>query len=119
MYMAPLLLALAVSLSPDPTATVDATVVDRHSQWQDGLIVTETRLRVARVRHGDAPSEVSVRQLGGVVDGIAQVALDEPTLELGDRVALELHGRTWRVTGEDPAPGTSAERHMTTTANPN
>ncbi len=83
------------------TAQVQGTVVQRHSHWQGGLIVTDTTLHVDHVLSGDVASarEIQVRELGGQVDGIAQVAFGEDELPAGDVVTVQLvrEGTTWRV----------------------
>jgi MYXO-CTERM domain-containing protein len=78
---------------------VAGDVVASHSRWARGhsQIVTESVIRTA------SGSEVTVRQLGGSVDGIRMVVLhSEPILQVGDRVsaqvvrALDLRGRVSR-----------------------
>jgi Matrixin len=90
-------LALATTLS---TVQVDATVIQRTSHWQGGLIVTDTTLRVDRVASGQvsAGDSIEVRSLGGAVDGVAQVVFGEDELPDGDHVSaqLVLEGATWR-----------------------
>ena len=99
-------LALASFIS---TVQVQGTVLDQQSRWQDGLIVTDTTLRVDGVTEGEAPagtigSAVTVRHLGGVVDGVAQVAFGEDSLSAvaGERVAVRLQreGTTWFVAAD-------------------
>jgi hypothetical protein len=96
-------LALASLVS---TVQVQGTVLEQHSRWQDGLIVTDTTLRVDGVSAGDAPagtigSAVTVRHLGGVVDGVAQVAFGEDSITAasGQHVVVGLvrEGTTWFV----------------------
>lgn len=70
--------SISVALSIDDLAkesdlVVRATPIERTSAREDGRIVTTTRLRIDRVIAGTASaSEVSVRTLGGIVDGIGQ-----------------------------------------------
>lgn len=57
------------------TLVVRATPIEQISAWEDGRIVTSTRLRVERVVAGAgarAGSVLSVRTLGGVVGAIGQ-----------------------------------------------
>jgi len=80
--------------------TVTGVVVSSQSRWARGrtAIVTESVIRDASGR------EVTVRQLGGRVDGIRMVVLhvEQPILRVGDRVSAEvgtardLRGRTSR-----------------------
>lgn len=92
-------------------------VVSAQSRWVRGgsAIVTESVLRL------DDGREVTVRQLGGSVDGIAMVAIPAPPLlRPGDRVSAEvvvardrrgresrLVERLWTAEGDDSS-GTSA-----------
>ncbi len=91
------ILALATVIS----AQVQGTVVQRHSHWQGGLIVTDTTLYVNHVLSGDVLGvrEIQVRTLGGQIDGIAQVAFGEDELPAGEFVTAQLvrEGTTWRV----------------------
>jgi hypothetical protein len=126
-------LALATFIS---SVQVQGTVVSHTSHWQDGLIVTDTTLRVDGVSEGDAPagtvgSEVMVRHLGGTVDGIAQVAFGEErlTATAGEQVAVRLvrEGTTWFVasTGghehskSEPAGTTDAPAYVRATTDIN
>ena len=91
-------------------------VVSAQSRWARGgtAIVTESVLRL------DDGSQVSVRQLGGSVDGIAMVAIPAPpVLRAGDRVSAEVvvardrRGRESRLverlwTAEEDSAGASA-----------
>ncbi len=115
-----MVLFYSVIVATVSSVTVDATIVDRDSHWEGGLIVTDTSLRIDRVRRGQAPGELVVRQLGGVVDGIAQVASDQSMLPTSGPVSIELdrNGATWRLAGDDvPAPE-GFVRNTTTAANP-
>lgn len=92
----------AVAAPPAAAAAVVAlqgTVMERHSAWEGGLIVTRTRLRVDRMIRGTAPAELEVQELGGRVGDIAQVAYGQPTMPALPNVAVELApvGKTWRL----------------------
>jgi hypothetical protein len=98
-----LVLATAVTLSPTtatdaaqpPITHITGRVVQQRSHWEGGLIVTDSLVRAA------SGSELSVRHLGGAVDGVAQVAFGEDDLGagVGERVSLDLvqKGVTWFV----------------------
>ena len=103
----------AARASGDGADLLTGQVVSATSRWARGgtAIVTESVLRL------DDGGEVTVRQLGGSVDGIAMVTLPGPAvLEAGDRVSAEvalardLSGRESRLIQrlwQAPEPGTS------------
>jgi hypothetical protein len=70
--------SVSVALSIDDVAkastiVVRATPIEQASAWENGRIVTTTRLRVERFIAGKASgSELSVRTLGGIVGDIGQ-----------------------------------------------
>ena len=64
------------------TVIARVTPVDRSSAWEDGRIVTTTRVRVdeivaGSVASGTGPRELRVRTLGGRVDKIGQIVEGE------------------------------------------
>ena len=74
--------AIAVSLEDLARASslvARVTPVERTSAWEDGRIVTTTRVRVDEVVAGVAPDarELRVRTLGGRVDKIGQIVEGE------------------------------------------
>ena len=99
--------------SGDTDQVLTGQVLSARSRWARGgtAIVTESVLRL------DGGGEVTVRQLGGSVDGIAMVTIPGPAvLEAGDRVSAEvalardLSGRESRLIQRlwlAPEPGTS------------
>lgn len=77
--------SVAIALTVDDVARASevvarVTALDATSAWEDGRIVTTTRVRLDRVLAGGAgvSREVRVRTLGGVVDGVGQVVEGEP-----------------------------------------
>jgi hypothetical protein len=86
---------IALSL-PELVAMSDRVVVGtprvRFSRWEAGRIVTYTAVDVETPIAGVAPSvqTVTVRTLGGEVDGIGQLVVGEAKLPLGDSVMLFL-----------------------------
>lgn len=71
-------------------AVVHGTVVSAESAWEGGVIVTRSRVEVSRSLKGAARGQVVVRTLGGVVDGIGQLASGEAALAPGEEVVLFL-----------------------------
>jgi len=87
--------ALAATLAANPSARASGDgdplltgeVLSARSRWVRGgtAIVTESVLRL------DDGRQVTVRQLGGSVDGIAMVSIPAPTLlQAGDRVSAQV-----------------------------
>jgi MYXO-CTERM domain-containing protein len=79
--------AAGPTATQDPEELVTGEVVSSSSRWARGktAIVTESVLRTFDGR------EVSVRQLGGSVDGIGMIVLhSEPVLRRGDRVTARV-----------------------------
>lgn len=71
-----------------------ATVETTAAAWVDGRIVTDSVLRLdTPLRGGDAGDRVTVRTLGGEVDGLGQRVFGEPSFQPGRRylVFLERH----------------------------
>ncbi|MET0593684.1 MAG: matrixin family metalloprotease, partial [Polyangiaceae bacterium] len=69
------------------SAAVVVTPVGRESAWEDGRIVTYTRLQVDRLIAGSAPSAIEVRSFGGSVGKIGQIVEGEASFD-SDRAAL-------------------------------
>jgi hypothetical protein len=100
--------------SGDTDQMLTGQVLSARSRWARGgtAIVTESLLRL------DDGREVTVRQLGGSVDGIAMLSIPAPeVLRPGDRVSVEvriardLRGRESRLVERlwaAPEPGASA-----------
>jgi len=105
--------SVSVALSMDDvakgsSAVVRATPLDQTSAWENGRIVTSTRLHVDKVVAGEAPSsaEIHVRTLGGIVGDIGQIVEGEAQfnnaakipcliflLPQGDRAHFVVNGR--------------------------
>jgi hypothetical protein len=79
-------------LSAASTHVVVARAIDRTSAWEDlagaRRIVTYTRLAVERTVVGAPATELVVRTLGGVVDGIGQAVSGEAQISLGKRALV-------------------------------
>lgn len=73
------------SLVHDSTSASFATPVERKSVWEDGRIVTYTRVHVDKPIAGDlhAGDETWVASLGGVIGTIGQSVDGEPQLHVG------------------------------------
>ncbi len=74
-------------------AIAAVTPVERQTKWEDGRIVTYTRVRVDSLVAGELPQDVWVRTLGGVVDTIGQIVDGEPSFVVGQQSLVFLHGR--------------------------
>jgi hypothetical protein len=70
------------------SAVVVATPAEQRSTWEDGRIVTYTRVRVDRRIGGPSGADAWVRTLGGAVGDVAQLAEGEATLSPGKQVLL-------------------------------
>jgi hypothetical protein len=96
----------------------EGVVVDQHSRWEDGIIVTRS------VVEGN-DGRVVVRHLGGAIDGIGQIAFGDAWLSVGEgvRLALEWSGE-WGVAGGEHGKAVAAVdesyyvRTTTRSANP-
>ncbi len=73
------------SLVHDSTSASFATPVERKSVWEDGRIVTYTRVHIDQKIAGDlqAGDETWVASLGGVVGTVGQIVDGEPQLHVG------------------------------------
>lgn len=82
-------------LFDDLVADADAIAVvapgEARSAWENGRIVTYTRLEIEDAVAGSAERAVWVKTLGGVVDGIGQLVEGEPTFHAGTRSLVFLH----------------------------
>ena len=68
------------ALVEESTAVVVETPIESKSVWENGHIVTYTKVHVDRLVAGSAPSEVWVETLGGVVGEIGQQVEGEAVL---------------------------------------
>ncbi len=91
------------ALVKDADAVAVITAQEAKSVWEDGRIVTYTRVKVDQGVAGElgAGSEVWIRTLGGSVGRIGQFVDGEPNLAPGKPALLFLHkfkqGTTWEV----------------------
>lgn len=83
-------IALTVKeLAASSDAIVRVTQLERSSAWEEGRIVTTSKVRVDRVVAGATPgSELSIRTLGGVVGEIGQYVEGEADLGPGEQAVL-------------------------------
>jgi hypothetical protein len=65
----------------DAVATV--TPVEQWVGWEDGRVVTYTRVRVDRVVAGSVAAGLWVRTMGGVVGRVGQIVEGEPSFATG------------------------------------
>ena len=89
-------------LARDAEVVARVTALDRTSAWSEGRIVTSTRVHVDSVLGGQTAGDVvTVRSLGGVVDGVGQRVEGEPELAPGATafVFLKRSGDAMRVVG--------------------
>lgn len=79
-------------LIADADLVVRVTVLDHRSAWDadNTAIRTWTRLRVAEYLKGSGPSELTVRQIGGEADGLAQYVPGDPRLREGAELVVFL-----------------------------
>ena len=82
--------ALSVrELASTSDAIVRVTQIAKASAWEDGRIVTTSKVRVDRVVAGAPPgNELSIRTLGGVVGEIGQYVEGEADLAPGEQAVL-------------------------------
>ena len=78
------------ALVQESTAVVVETPIESKSVWENGHIVTYTKVHVDRLIAGSAPSEVWVETLGGVVGDIGQQVEGEAVLRSGQQSLLFL-----------------------------
>jgi predicted Zn-dependent protease len=72
--------------------SVEGTVEQVESTYQDGLIVSQATLRIERVLSGNVEAEqVVIRYLGGTVGDTTLLVTHEPILQEGMRVNAILH----------------------------
>jgi hypothetical protein len=72
-------------------------VVASESEWNGGLIVTRSRVRVTECLLGDCPPTVTVDMLGGQIGDIVQAVDGGAQLPLGEEVILFLRSRDAEV----------------------
>jgi hypothetical protein len=82
------------------TAIAAVTPVERQVQWEDGRIVTYTRVRVDSAIAGELPQDVWVRTLGGEIGRVGQIVEGEPSFSVGQPslVFLRARARGFEVT---------------------
>jgi MYXO-CTERM domain-containing protein len=82
------------------TAVAAVTPVERQVQWEDGRIVTYTRVRVESSVAGELPQDVWVRTLGGAIGRVGQIVEGEPSFVVGQTslVFLRARARGFEVT---------------------
>lgn len=89
------------SLVKDADTVAIATPLENKSVWEDGRIITYTKLRVEQGVAGENVSETWIRTLGGVVGQIGQLVDGEPVFTPGKSSLLFLHkfktGGTYEV----------------------
>ena len=78
---------------------VDGTVVSTAPVARNGAIYTETVIRVGRTFKGNAPATLTVREIGGEIDGRITKIFGTPEFSVGERVLLflEPHGGFYRT----------------------
>lgn len=79
-------------LIDDADLVVRVTVLDHRSAWnrENTAILTWTRLRVTEYLKGSGAGELTLRQIGGEVDGLAQYVPGDPRLATGTDAVLFL-----------------------------
>lgn len=79
-------------LVTDADLVVRVTVLDHRSAWNadNTAILTWTRLRVTEYLKGSGPAELTLRQMGGEADGMAQHVPGDPRLANGTDAVLFL-----------------------------
>jgi MYXO-CTERM domain-containing protein len=70
-------------LARESSAVAVVTPVEQDGLWEDGRIVTYTKVRAERVVAGRAPAELWVRTMGGAVGRVGQVVEGEAAFEPG------------------------------------
>src|SRR3954469_16232582 len=65
---------------------VEGTVISSGPVLRDGGIWTETKLSVDRTLKGDASSELTIREVGGEIDGRITKVFGSPVYQAGERV---------------------------------
>jgi hypothetical protein len=107
--LAVVLAAVGLAVGPDARASVSVTVtfeglvrastaagvmtpVEQHAVWENGRIVTYTRVHVDEAIAGDLPTggEAWVASLGGVIGNVGQTVDGEPPLHVGRPALLFL-----------------------------
>jgi hypothetical protein len=78
------------ALVQESSVAVVETPIESKSVWENGRIITYTKVHVDRVLAGTAPTEVWVETLGGVVGDIGQQVEGEAVLRAGQQSLLFL-----------------------------
>ncbi|MEO8797167.1 MAG: hypothetical protein ABI551_04715 [Polyangiaceae bacterium] len=108
------------SLVHDSTSASFATPVERKSVWEDGRIITYTRVHIDQKIAGDLNpgDETWVASLGGVVGTIGQVVDGEPQLHVGIPYLLVLRPDRSATSGTRIVTGRAqGEIHLKTVTN--
>lgn len=81
------------------TVIVEGTVLRRTTVERDGRIYTETTLAVTRTLKGDAAETITIRELGGELDGRFTKIFGTPEFNAGEQVLvfLEENGDAYRT----------------------
>jgi MYXO-CTERM domain-containing protein len=75
------------------SAVAAVTPVAQLTQWEDGRIITYTRMRVDAAVAGELPQEAWVRTLGGAVEKLGQIVEGEPSFVVGQPSLVFLRQR--------------------------
>lgn len=115
-WAAPARASVSIPLSPGELdaasfAKCVVTPIDATSTWEDGRIVTYTRVHVDRVLSGSAPDEVTIRTLGGVVGDVGQIVFGEAVLAPHATVHLSSFRGATVVTGGEQGEVTATDAH--------
>jgi MYXO-CTERM domain-containing protein len=89
--------AIAVSLEElarGAAGVAMVTSLEQRAAWENGRIITRTRVRIDRLVAGDLPSEAWLRTRGGVVGEIGQIVEGEPSFALGQTSLVFLRPHT-------------------------
>jgi hypothetical protein len=79
------------ALVKDADAVALVTPSEAKSVWEDGRIITYTKVKIDQSVAGDAGQEAWVRTLGGVVGKIGQLVDGEPVFSANKQSLLFLH----------------------------
>jgi hypothetical protein len=77
----------------DADAVATVTPLERFATWEDGRIVTYTRVRVDRAVAGSVPPDPWIRTMGGVVGRIGQIVEGEASFAAGQPTLVFLRQR--------------------------
>jgi hypothetical protein len=82
-------------LAASSKLVVRARCLDRSSRWQQGEIWTFTRFAAVEFLKGSGPAVLTVRTLGGEVNGIVSVVDGIPVFRRGEEAILFLTSTAW------------------------